>query len=356
MSVTMRDVAQRAGVSKATVSYVLNGRETSMRITDETRTRILDAVRELGYHPNALARGLTRKEAGAIAIVMQYPSVFSGWSGFINELMHGVTDAAIRLGYDVMLHTRQATTIEPLLENGDATLNEVAILTDGRVDGALLLRDTDDPLGQALEKAGFPSILIFSHSNNPLLWYVDCDNRQGGEMATQHLISLGHTKIVHLCGPHVSGPARERKIGFLCAMDKANLEVPHRYIVEIPSPLSDYKEALELFTLPEGDRPTAVFAWSDDVAILMMSLLKREGLKVPDDVAVIGFDSTALCDHTDPPLTSVRQPIYDMADTAFTLLVSRLSCNTLAPTQLRVSPELTVRDSCGGTNIRKETR
>src|SRR5258708_2284759 len=102
----MRDVAERAGVSKATVSYVLNGRETAMRIPDETRERILSAVRELGYFPNALARSLANKGTHSIAVVMQYPALFSGWSGFTNELMHGVTDAAVAQGYNVMLQTR----------------------------------------------------------------------------------------------------------------------------------------------------------------------------------------------------------------------------------------------------------
>jgi len=137
LPVTMREVAERAGVSKATVSYVLNGKETEMRIPDETRERILCAVRELGYYPNAVARNLKSKNTHAIAVVMQYPALFSGWSGFTNELMHGVTDAAVAHGYNVMLQTRQP---ERHWQGGqmDAVEAEVATLTDGRVDGALL--------------------------------------------------------------------------------------------------------------------------------------------------------------------------------------------------------------------------
>src|SRR5579862_4721192 len=102
----MRDVAERAGVSKATVSYVLNGRATAKRIPDETRDRILEVMRVLGYHPNALARSLAHRRTDTIAVVMQYPAIFSSWSGFTNELMRGVTDAAIEYGYDLLLHTR----------------------------------------------------------------------------------------------------------------------------------------------------------------------------------------------------------------------------------------------------------
>src|ERR1041385_3466152 len=151
MPITMREVARHAGVSKAAVSYVLNGRSDTMRIAEQTRERILAAVRELGYHPNGLARSLARQRTHTVTIVMQYPAVFSGWSGFTNEMMHGVTDAAIEQGVDVMLHTRSpegrwAHRADDLVEA------EVANLTDGRVDGALLLRDLDDPLAIALRQ------------------------------------------------------------------------------------------------------------------------------------------------------------------------------------------------------------
>ena len=137
MSVTMREVALRAGVSKATVSYVLNGSVRSpCGFPHDTRERILDAVRELGYYPNGLARSLANKGTHAIAVVMQYSTMFSHWSGFTNELMHGVTDAAVAQGYNVMLQeTRQP---ERHWQGGemDPVAAEVATLTDGRVDGA----------------------------------------------------------------------------------------------------------------------------------------------------------------------------------------------------------------------------
>lgn len=344
MTATIKDVAQRAGVSKAAVSYVLNGREAAMRIPEETRDRILGAVRELGYHPNAVARSLANKGAHTIAVVMQYPEIFAGWSGFTNELMHGVTDAAVRLGYDVMLHTRKT------VEWGDSAVGpmraEVARLTDGRVDGALLLRDMEDPLIAELARKRFPAVLMFTHSNDPGQWYVDADNFSGGCDATKHLLSLGHRRVLHISGPGRSGAGRERLQGYETAMAEAGLSTD---VVSVAEP--GWELALAMPLLRKAGGPTAIFAWSDDAAVRMMHLLQQEGFRVPGDVAVVGFDSTTVCDHTNPPLTSMRQPVYSMAAQALELLASKLQGSKVEQVQVRVKPKLNVRSSCGGAAV-----
>lgn len=346
MAVTIREVAERAGVSTATVSYVLNGRSAKMRIADETRERILTAVRELDYHPNALARGLAHKSTRTIAVVMQYPTLFSGWSGFTNALMHGVTDAAIAQDYDVLLHTRRHER-RWRGEEADVVASEVAMLTDGRVDGALLLRDVDDPLAEALHQRGFPAVLMFTHTAGEHLWFVDCDNVAGSRLATEHLLRLGHERIAHLSGPLRSGAGQERREGYMQAMRAAGRPTPADWMVEVAAPEGDFAPAVALFNLPPAQRPTAFFAWSDDVALTMIGILRSRGFQVPKDVAIVGFDSTELCEHTDPPLTSVRQPIYDMAAQAMTLLTNRLKGERPGQTQMRVPPSLDVRRSCG---------
>ncbi|HZO91269.1 MAG TPA: LacI family DNA-binding transcriptional regulator [Chthonomonadaceae bacterium] len=346
MAATIRDVAKRAGVSKATVSYVLNGRDASMRIPEETKRRILEAVSALGYHPNALARSLAHRRTDTVAVVMQYPSVFSGASGFTNEMMHGITDAAVELGYDVLLHTRRPGTGLQADET-DLLAAEVATLTDGRVDGALLLRDVDDPLAARLLQRGFPTVLMFTTSSDPQQWFVDCDNVRGALLAMEHLIALGHRRIVHLAGSSHSGAARDRCLGYRMALERAGIPLVPEWIVEITYAGADFHTAAQLFDSLSSDRPTAVFAWSDEVAIKMMRVLKEKGLRVPEDVAVVGFDSTTLCDHTDPPLTSIRQPIYAMAKQALQLLTQRIGGETPEATHVCVAPELVVRRSCG---------
>lgn len=350
MSITMREVALRAGVSKATVSYVLNGREASMRIPEETRSRILRAVDDLGYHPNAVARNLAHKRTDTIAVVMQFPALFSGWSGFTNVLMHGITDACVQEGLDVLLHTRQP--LDRMAGSNITQLEaEVRNLTDGRVDGALLLRDVDDPLAAELHRKEFPEVLMFTHALNPDQWFVDCENELGARMATEHFIRLGHKRIIHLAGPLVSGSGRERRSGYRKAMREAGLQIEEEWERELPSTGSDFSGTIDLFRESSSKRPTAIFAWSDDVAMRMMQCLRGIGLRIPDDVAVIGFDSTPLCDHTDPPLSSIRQPVYQMASLALSLLKQKIGGTTPEETQIRISPELTIRKSCGADSI-----
>ena len=334
MAVTIKDVADRAGVSTATVSYVLNGRETSIKITEVTKQRILSASRELDYRPNAMARALSKKRTDTISLVLQYPNIFSGWSGFTNEMMRGATDTAIQLGYDLMLHTKGQQGIS----------QEVAVLTDGRADGALLLRDRDDPLVEQLVQRGFPCLLIFTQSAHPKVWFVDCDNLLGGRLAAEHLLGLGHRRMLHLAGTRRSNDANNRRIGFEQALAEQGVPLLPHHVVEITYAGADYSGVKEALLAP--DRPTAVFAWSDDVAIGLLTLAREIGLRVPEDLSVIGFDSTEICNHTSPPLTSIRQPVYEMVSSAFSLLTEQIKGKNVGERQRLFSPVLVERGSC----------
>lgn len=351
MKPTIREVAQRAGVSRTTVSYVLNGQAASRGIPEDTRQRILDAMRDLNYRPNALARALSQRRTDTIALVMQYPSIFSGWSGFTAELMRGATDAAVASGYDILLHTRQAEPSHAATPEQEV-YGEVSLLTDGRVDGALLLRDHDDPLAAALECQGFPTVLMFTHNDAPNAWFVDCDNVHGACQAVQHLLSLGHRRILHLAGSEHSAAGMDRRRGYLQTLQAAGLNPDSGWMIDTTTPAGhDLLPALALFDAPAPQRPTAVFAWSDETAIRFMNLLRARGLCIPEDVAVIGYDSTGVCDHTDPPLTSIRQPIYEMAYQALQLLVSRIQGKTTAASQIWTESQLEVRQSCGASQV-----
>lgn len=333
--ITLSDVARRAGVSKVTVSNILNNRPTAVPISEATRQRVLEAVQELGYYPNAVARALARQRADAIAIVLQFPAIFQGWSGFTNELMRGVSHKATELGYDILLHTRSQPTVEL----------EARSLMDGRVDGALLLRDYNDPLHPLLLEREFPHVLFFTRSPYPNAYWVDCDNYKGAQLATEHLIQRGHERIVHLSGPPTSCSALDRLQGYRETLQQHGLSLPEDYIIPAHYAGADLSRLAQLLHTPK--RPTAIFAWSDEVAIRAMNLCIEEGLRVPEDIAVVGFDSTETCNHTNPPLTSVRQPIEMMAATALEMLV-RLICGEQLTHKTRVyAPELDIRGSCG---------
>ncbi len=329
--VTLADVARRAGISKVTVSNILNNRPTAVPISEATRQRVLAAVQELGYYPNAVARALVRQRTDTIAVVLQFPAIFQGWSGFTNELMHGVSDKAIELGYDILMHTRAQPSAE------------ASVLMDGRVDGALLLRDYEDPLIDLLTERGFPMVLFFTRSHRDDVCWVDCDNVAGARMAVEHLIQLGHRRIAHLAGSPRACSARDRLQGYRQTMAEHGLRIREDYIIPLHHGGADLTPLRELLCSP--NRPTALFAWSDEVAFRALSLCNELGLKVPDDIAIVGFDSTPICEHTHPPLTSIRQPIYQMAADALTLLVQLIRGERVEPRLY--TPSLDIRASCG---------
>ncbi len=334
--VTIKDVAERGGVSKTAVSYVLNGRQTGVRISDETRRRVLAAARDLGYHPNALARGLARRQTDTLALVMQFPAVFSGWSGFTNELMHGATDAATALGFDLMLHTKGQDDME----------RDVAALTDGRADGALLLRDRDDPLAERLTARGFPFVQIFSRSALVDACSVDCDNEAGARLAVEYLWGLGHRRIAHLSGSHHSAAAMDRLEGYRAALRAKGAVPSPAWECEMTYGGGDIAPFLAV--MGQAEPPTAIFAWSDDAALQAVRVLReRLGRRVPEDVSVIGFDGTRMCDHASPRLSSIRQPVYDMAVAGVTLLRQVVRREAVADRHLLFAPTLQERDSCG---------
>lgn len=335
MPVTIREVAERAGVSVATVSYVLNNRPGSVRISARTKEKIWKAVQELGYHPNALARGLAGKRTHTVALVMQYASIFSSWSGFTSEMMHGVADAAIKYDVDLLLHTRER----------DDARGEALALGDGRVDGALLLRDWDDPLIDLLVEQNLPTVLIFTRSRNATVPYACCDDELGGRMAAEYLLSLGHRHILHLRGSPHSSAAQDRLNGFTAALSEAGIAQDPALVLEVPYGGANFDAAAAV--LKHRPDVTAVFAWSDDVAFRAMAEARAMGLRVPEDLSVVGFDSTAVCDHVNPPLTSVAQDIPAIAEAGMRML-SELITNSDSKLQpVILPPKLHIRGSAG---------
>lgn len=337
--VTISDVAVRTGVSKVTVSYVLNDRQTGIKISEATRQRVLQAAREMGYHPNALARGLARRRTDTLTLVMHSPRFFARGSSFAIALMRGILDQANERDFDVMFHTRKLTDLD----------REVLAVTDGRADGALLLRALDDPLAERLAERDFPFVQIFSRSTLPGAWFVDCDNVAGGRLATDFLLDLGHRRIGHISGPLTSAPGRDRQAGFQLALAARGLAADPGCIWSIAYSRGDFGTFLERMRQP--DAPTAIFVWSDDVAIAAIRLLREVlGKRVPEDISVIGFDGTETGDHTSPRLTSIRQPIEEMAARGVDLLISRVGKEEVDETQVFYPPSLLLRDSCAPPN------
>jgi len=323
---TIRDVAERAGVGKVTVSYVLNGQSRSARISEATERRVIEAALELQYRPNALARMLATQRTDVLAVVFQQGSYFSTWSNFTSEVMRGVSAAAVELGYDLMLHTKEC----PPEQHAD-------VLADGRVDGALVLRDEGDEVVRGLAKRGLPCVSFFCRASDVDLPYVDSDNVEGAAIAVQHLIDLGHKRIAMLRGPLRSTNACHRLDGYFNAMSSSGLFPRPDWVVSE----MDCLQAL----MKRKERPTAIFVWADDVAFEVLLMLREMGLRVPEDVSVVGFDSVNACNQSVPPLTSVRQPVFDMASTATKLLAALIRGQAPEQTQILLPLVLDVRGS-----------
>ncbi|HLK56209.1 MAG TPA: LacI family DNA-binding transcriptional regulator [Chthonomonadaceae bacterium] len=336
MAITIRDVAAKAGVTKAVVSAVLNERQTTVRVAEETRRRVRQAAQELNYRPNALARGLARKRTDTIGVIPQWPVYLSVWSGFTGEMMQGIARAAIRESYGVYLDFQKVDP-EQL----------VASVTDGRIDGALLWRFPADLMAERLLEQDFPAVMMFGPHDNPDVWYVDCDNRLGGRMATEYLLRLGHTRILHLTGSQGERFLEDRCLGYQDALRAAGVPLRPEWIVDVgwePDGDSLFAQIKALLDAP--DRPTAVFAWYDGAAIKMLQKAREWGMRVPEDLSVIGFDSTAQCLLTTPTLTSIRQPIQEIADLAATMLIQRIRGEEVFQTHHLFAPTLDERGSC----------
>lgn len=292
--------------------------------------RVFSAASELGYRPNALARMLATKRTQLLAVVFQRGYFFSSWSPFVAEAMRGVVAASVELGYDLMLHTRD------LQEEVEADA-----ITDGRIDGCLVLRDDDDPVLSVLHERGFPYVRFFSRSGDPDVPFVDCDNLLGGRLAAEHLLQHGHRRMVMVRGNMRSTSSNDRLAGFRSALQVAGLG---NLGEDFFTATDDWEAFRELM---RDHRPTGVFVWSDDVAQEVLRVLQAMGLRVPQDVSVIGFDSLDLCNRTTPTLTSVRQPIFEMASSATRLLADLIAEQPVESTQTLFQPVLDVRGSTG---------
>jgi LacI family transcriptional regulator len=332
---TIEDVADHAGVGKVTVSYVLNGRSKSARISPATQERVLNSAAELNYRPNALARMLVQQRTDTIAVAFQYATYFAGLSNFSSEVMRGVCSACVDLNVDVMLHTKPT-------EPGAL---ELSTLMDGRVDGVLMLRDRNDPTLKALASQVFPTVLFFCRGTDPTLPFVDCDNVEGGRLAARHLLDLGHTKLAFLAGPEDSNAASDRLYGFSQELLDAGITLTPAHIFRSRQDASSVDQLLEV--IRTGSFPTGVFAWSDDDAVRFITALAGTGVSVPEEISVVGFDSSQACERMTPQLTSIRQPIFEMAYKAAHLLIKLVRQEESGQSQYIFPPRLDERNSTG---------
>ncbi len=336
---TIRDVAELAGVSQTTVSFVLNNVE-GVRISEETRQRVLEAARTLNYHPDASARRLVRGRTRVIAFVEHHSPQSAQVDAFMAEVLRGIYEVARQYDYHVLF--------EPLLPSeGHFAERCVQLVRARHADGIILSgpRSDDEPL-LSIRHEEVPIVL---HGRPPTGdWpFIDVDNVRGAWLATQHLIQLGHQRVgLILHAPLVYTAAADRKAGYVQALEEAGLTVDERYIQQANFTPESGKAAM-MALLSQSPRPSAVFVAGDTVALGAIQAAKEAGLRVPEELAVVGFDDIPLAAYFDPPLTTVRLPAYGLGWGAGELLIRILEGDEIASPHVLLDTELVVRQSCG---------
>lgn len=331
MSVTIRDVARRAGVSVATVSRVVN--RSPHRVTPATERRVRSAVRALGYRANIIAQGLKNRSSRTVALIV--PDISNP---FFPAIARGIEDTARAHGYAVLL----CNTYEDL----DRENAYLGLLRNRWVDGVIFATVGSNTRHlRALRRARLPVVLVARDVEGLAIDTVRVDNFRGEYEATQHLLRLGHRRIAHIAGPPALHVAAERRRGYLEALRTAGLE-EEAVIVEGDFTADGGRRAM---TAALHARPpvTAVAAANDLMAIGALEALRQLAARVPEDVAVVGFDDITFASLVSPALTTVAQPKYRMGQMAMERLLQLLQGGDARTRQTVLVPELVVRESCG---------
>jgi LacI family transcriptional regulator len=330
---TQEDVARLAGVSRATVSYVINNRtDGNVRISEETRCRVLDAVKELGYRPNVLARSLRQGQTHTIGMIVP-----DNTNPFFAEVARGVEDTSFQQGYSVILCNSDSDLDKELLYTN--------VLAEKRVDGILFVAvgmSAERICG--LQERRMPVVVVDRDIPDVAVDSVMTANERGGWLATRHLIELGHRRIGCIAGPSDVTPSAERGTGYRQALREAVLSVEEELIMRGDFQYeSGYQAARQLLSM--DDPPTAIFACNDLMAIGAISAAVELGRQVPADLSVVGFDDVPLASFANPALTTVVQPKHEIGVVAATMLLERMQDPDKPPRRRMLNTKLVVRKS-----------
>lgn len=345
---TIRDVARLAGASTAAVSAVLNGSgQHNIRVGQATRARIVAAAAELGYTPNRLAQSLVTGRTGVLGLVFPYSGAYTERNPFFMQIVPGIFDEVVEQKYNIMLHTA-------IGENWNET--DPNALIDPRVAGLLLvLPEPNSAVIARCRERRFPCVALVYEPDSEEVCAVNADDFQGGLLATEHLLRLGHRRIAHLVGRPGVFSTEARKRGYLAALEEAGVEADPTLLIPAGYDWSDgYRATLQLLALPPSQRPTAAFAANDLCAEGVLKALREHGLRAPDDLALVGYDDTWFAAITQPALTSVHMPIYSIGKVGAQLLITLVEGREPAIRQPFLPVSLTIRDSCGASQTRAE--
>jgi LacI family transcriptional regulator len=331
MQVTLKELAARAKVHPSTVSRVANN-DPKLRIAQATRSRIEELLKETEYQPNAVARGLKLRQTLVLAVVI--PDITNP---LFASMFRGVEDGATPRGYQVLLCNTDG--------NPERERSHLQSLAARRVDGVILASTfLKDPTVRWLRHQLTPYVLVNRFSDEDVDPFVGSDDLKGATLATEHLVALGHLRIGHLAGQSTISTGVLRRRGYAAALAGAGLAADPELVVESGFVEAGGAEAMErLLTLK--DPPTAIFAVTDMTAIGAYGVARRRGLRIPEDIAIVGYNDIPLASRLVPGLTTVHVPIHQFGTVAASMLLEQIELGELTPKRVVFEPELIVRGS-----------
>ena len=327
---TLRDVARLAAVHPGTVSRALNS-DTRRLVNEETARRVIEAAETLGYRPNSIARGLKTNRSYTVGVLV--PDLTNP---LFPPIVRGIQDKLEQAGYTPLIAN---TDNDPERER-----NDFDAMRARQVDGVIAATARLDPADE-LSDAGLSVVYVLRRHEGGAAPAARADDRRGCELAVEHLVALGHTRIAHLGGPYGISTGRERHEGFVAAMERAGLPVEPELV-----------RFGTAFTEPEGRRlcdellasgaeATAIVAGNDLMALGCYDGLAARGLDCPGNMSVVGFNDMPFSERFDPPLTTIGIPQYEMGAAAAELLLERLQGSGTAAREVTLPPKLVVRGS-----------
>jgi LacI family transcriptional regulator len=325
----MRDVAEQAGVSVTTVSHVINN---TRPVKPETRSRVEQAMRVLGYQPNVLARSLRRGKTNTIGVILP-----DNANPYFAEVVRGIEDTSFAHDFSVILcNSDNDLDKEHLYTN---------VLIEKQVAGIIFVAaGLSEENIHNLQLRGVPAVLVDRQVSGIQLDSVFANNRQGGYLAARHLIELGHTSIACITGPGGVRSSSERVAGYRQALEAGEIDFDAQLVIAGDFQYqSGYEAAAQL--VEQGSLPSAVFACNDLMAVGVYRFANEQQLHIPDDMSIIGFDDIPLAGFTQPPLTTVHQSKTKMGSRAAELLIERIANQDIEIRQEILDVQLVVRES-----------
>jgi LacI family transcriptional regulator len=336
---TIRELARLSGLSVGTVSKALNGYPD---VHDDTRARVLRLADELDYTPNAAARTLITERSHVIGVFLEvgrgHPDI---QHPFFHGVLVGLKDYIGPAGFDLLLFASEKPG------GGFGPHSYLKRCRHHRVDGTVLFGvRADDPEMERLLRAGIPCVGVDVELHGATCAYVMSDNVEGGAMAVKHLAQSGHRAIATIAGPLDTRPGRDRLTGYREEIQRRGLAYRDDYVAYGDFYVESGEEQMHrLLALPE--RPTAVFAASDLMAVGALRAAGAAGVRVPEDISVMGFDDTFMAEHTNPPLTTLKQDKRGIGAAAGEAVVQRIEKAEDPPQEVTLPVELVVRASTG---------